>query len=410
MILQKKVAIIGAGAAGLMTAIQCGKRQIECSLFDSQKKPGKKILIAGGGRCNVTNHVMNEQYFNCKQSRFVRNILRHFNLQQTLTYFQSRGLPLKLEDEFQKYFPTSDKAADVLKVFHNHLIELDIEYLTEYELEVVTKVEDGFKLFFKSHGEKLFEKLVLCTGGQSVPQTGSNGVGYSIAKSLGHTITRLTPALTPLIDDSNLYKELSGYSVNCELTLNVNSSNVISFKGPLLFTHQGYSGPVVLNISRHYINENHESKKIIANWLPDQTMETVTEEWKLEKYRKKSIISWFKEKFSRQMCEMLLNSCGVNSDLSLSEVSSEARKKIEKVLFQFELKVTGYKGFGYAEVTAGGVDLSEINGATLESRLHKNLYFAGEILDVDGQLGGYNFQWAFASGTCVANALKQTEK
>lgn len=405
-----KIAIIGAGAAGLMTAIQCGLRNLPCKIFDSQKKSGKKILVAGGGRCNLTNKLMSENFYNCPKPHFVKNTLKHFPLENTLKYFEDRSLPLKLEEEFSKYFPVTEKASDVLQTFHNHLSELQITLLAEHELEQVEFQEHLFLLHFKNKKTFLFEKLVLCTGGKSIPQTGSNGVGYQIAQSLGHTLTTLTPALTPLLNNSNQYQDLAGYSLNCTLTLYQDGKPLASFKGPLLFTHQGYSGPVILNISRHYILCPYDSKKLFVNWLPDLTKEQIFEEWKLEKYRKKTIIAWLKDKFSRLMAEMLLATCGVNPSLSLSECNSENRKKIEQVLLHFDLKVTGYKGFGFAEITAGGINLNEINPATLESKFHKNLYFAGEILDVDGQLGGYNFQWAFASGTCVANALQQAEK
>ena len=405
---QPKIAIIGAGAAGLMTAVQCGLRGIKVEVFDSQKNIGKKILIAGGGRCNVTNHDVSENHFNCENIRFVKNILKHLPLEETLLYFEERQLPLKLEPEFNKYFPVSDKAADVLQVFIEHLNELGIPLHRESQISKIQKNESSYTITINSKTENNFDIIVLCTGGKSIPQTGSNGVGYELAKKIGHTINELNPALTPLLSDAPHLQILSGYSLPCEITLNEDEKKVISFTGPVLFTHKGYSGPVILNVSRHYINSKSGNKKLLVNWLPGMGETALLDLWKLPEYRKKTLQSFLREKFSRQFADVLLEESGLPAELSLSEINKDQRKKIFGVLFFYPLAVSGFKGFGFAEVTSGGIPLSEINHKTLESKISKGLYFAGEILDVDGQLGGFNFQWAFASATCVANGIKNS--
>jgi predicted Rossmann fold flavoprotein len=408
LMLKPRIAIIGAGAAGLMTAIQCGLRGISVEIFDSQKNLGKKILIAGGGRCNITNKDISEKKYNCENPRFVKNVLKHFSLNDTLAYFESRQLLLKCEPEFNKYFPVSDKAADVLQTFLDHIAELKIPLYRESRITDIKKNEKGFQITLNEKDNMLFDKIVLSTGGKSIPQTGSNGFGYELARSLGHSITELNPALTPLLSEELFLESLSGYSLPCEVSMVESDKKIISFSGPLLFTHKGYSGPVILNVSRHFINRKSENKKLVANWLPSLNKESLSALWKTQEYRKKTIQAFLREKFSRQFADVLLEKSGIKLEVSLSEISSEQRKQIELHLFDFPLKVTGFKGFAFAEVTSGGIALSEIELNTLESKIHKNLYFTGEILDVDGQLGGYNFQWAFASAACVANAIKNS--
>ncbi len=403
-----RIAIIGAGAAGLMTAIQCGLRNIPVEVFDSQKNLGKKILIAGGGRCNVTNKEMSEKKFNCENPRFVKNVLKHFSLKDTLAYFESRQLPLKCEPEFNKYFPVSDKASDVLQTFLNHLSDLKIPIHRESRVTSIKKSGNEFLISINEKDEFKFDKIVLSTGGKSIPQTGSNGLGYEIAKNLGHSITELNPALTPLLSEEPFLELLSGYSLPSEVTMMEGDKKLIAFSGPLLFTHKGYSGPLILNISRHFINSKSENKKLLANWLPGLNKEVLFEIWKTPEYRKKTIQVFMRETFSRQFADVILEKSGIRTEVSLSEINAEQRKQLAVHLFQFPLHVAGFKGFAFAEVTSGGIALSEIELNTLESKLHKDLYFTGEILDVDGQLGGYNFQWAFASATCVANAIKNS--
>lgn len=403
---QSKIGIIGAGAAGLMTAIQCGQRGLPVDIFDSQKNIGKKILIAGGGRCNVTNHLMSEHHFNSESDRFVKNILMHHSLKDTLHYFESRQLPLKLEPEFNKYFPVTDKASDVLDTFVRHLLELQIPLHRENRITNISKNEFGYNITINEKSELFFDTLVLCTGGKSIPKTGSNGLGYELAKKLGHTITELNPALTPLLSEAGHLSELSGYSLPCEITLYEKEKKIISFTGPLLFTHKGYSGPVILNISRHFINNKNLEKKLVVNWLPSFEKFSMMELWKQPEYRKKTLLSFLREKFSRQFADVLIKESAVEADVSLSEINAKNREKIFSFLFSYQLSISGFKGFDFAEVTSGGIPISEINPKTLESKINKNFYFAGEVLDVDGQLGGYNFQWSFASATCVANAIK----
>ena len=406
---QPKIAIIGAGAAGMMAAIQCGLRGISVEVFDSQKNIGKKILIAGGGRCNITNHDMSEDHFNCENKRFVKNILKHLPLKETLQYFESRQLPLKLEPEFNKYFPVSDKAEDVLNTFVAHLEELKIQLHRESRITNISKSETDYTLTINEKTKQNFDILVLCTGGKSIPQTGSNGLGYEFAKKMGHQINELTPALTPLLSEAAHLSVLSGYSLPGEISLYENEEKVISFKGPILFTHKGYSGPAILNISRHFITSKCSDKSLRVNWLPGYQKESLMVLWKQPEYRKKSLLAFLREKFSRQFADILIEESGLISDLTLSEINKEQRQKIFSILFSYSLLISGFKGFAFAEVTSGGIPIPEINPKTLESKLSKNLYFAGEIIDVDGQLGGYNFQWAFASATCVANAIKNSQ-
>lgn len=401
--LEYETLIIGAGAAGLMTAVQCGLRKCPVAVIDSQLKIGRKILISGGGRCNVTNQNMSSAYFNCVSKNFVQNILNNYTEKDVVDFFKQKGLALKIENEFHKYFPVSDKASDVLDVFLKCLNDLEIPLLSGIEIIDIKKVDESFVLLSSEKKRFKCQHLVIATGGKSLPQSGSTGFGYEVAKKFGHKIIEPSPALTPLLSVNSACDRLSGYAVNVTLSLYEKGKKKKSFSGPMLFTHKGYSGPVVLNISRHYILSMAVDKLIEANFLPDESEDNFL---KFLQNQTTSVISKIlRSKLSRQFVSFICEKSGIDEKLTLSNLKKEQRVLLQKNLFHFNLEVSGFKDWPFAEVTSGGVDIKEINPKTLESKLCKNLYFCGEVIDVDGHLGGYNFQWAFSSGATIAKFL-----
>ncbi|PCJ60556.1 MAG: hypothetical protein COA79_08265 [Planctomycetota bacterium] len=395
--------IIGAGAAGLMTAIQCGLKNIPVIVIDSQLKIGKKILISGGGRCNVTNQNISSKYFNCLSKNFVSGILKNFSKDDVINYFKKNGLPLKIEDEFQKYFPISDKASDVLNVFLNGLKQYDIPLLNDVEIIEVSKENDKFLLTAQNNHIIKCVNLIIATGGKSLPQSGSTGFGYQVAEKFGHKLICPSPALTPLLSENTICHELSGYAVGVNVSLYENNKKVKMFSGPMLFTHKGYSGPVVLNISRHYILSQTQDKFLEVNFLPE-----ISEDDFLSFLQNQSsdlISKILRNYFSRHFVSYICELVEIPEDLNLSNLNKSKRVLLQKKLFHFKLEVNGFKDWPFAEVTSGGVDIKELCPKRLESKLCKNLFFCGEVIDVDGDLGGYNFQWAFSSGATIAKNL-----
>jgi len=364
------VAVVGAGAAGLMAAIFAARGGARVVALDGAKKLGAKILISGGGRCNVTHDVVHASDFNGSRNAIAK-ILRTFDVPATIDFFASLGVTLKRE-ETGKLFPTTDKAKTVLDALLRAAEGVEIR--TGYK---VTAIERGFVINDELHARK----VILAAGGRSVAKTGSDGSGYALAKAVGHTVTPTFPALVPLLlPNGHPLTTLSGLSVDAELAVRSPTGKVLHReRGSMLFTHFGLSGPVVLDVSRHWIAN--QPATLTANLLPGESFESLDAKL-IDSPRS------IRQQLPSRLWELL----------APKDATREERRRLTRDLLELPLPVVRDRGFDYAEVTAGGVPLSEIDTVTMESRLCPGLYLCGEILDVDGRIGGYNFQWAWATG------------
>ena len=375
------VAVIGAGAAGLMAAIAAARSGTRVVAIDGAKRIGAKILISGGGRCNVTNEAVRADDFNGSRNAIAK-VLRTFSVADTIAFFEELGVPLKRE-ETGKLFPVSNRARDVVDALLR--AAEGIEIITGMRIETI---EPGFVI----NGELRADRVILAAGGRSVPKTGSDGSGYALARALGHTVTKTFPALVPLVvEKGHWITEISGVSVDAELAVKSPTGRVLQrHRGSMLFTHFGLSGPVVLDISRHWIANQPAS--LSATFLPGETFESVDAMLIVAAKRNPhaTIASVLR------LPDRLLSRLAPNT--ALGRLSKDERRRIVRDLVDLTLPVVRDRGFEYAEVTAGGVPLDEVNVGTMESRICPNLYLCGEILDVDGRIGGFNFQWAWASG------------
>ncbi len=375
------VAVIGAGAAGLMAAIAAARAGARVVAIDGAKRIGAKILISGGGRCNVTNEAVTAADFNGSRNAIAK-VLRTFDVAATIAFFEELGVELKRE-ETGKLFPVSNRARDVVDALL-HAAE-SVEIITATRVE---SIEPGFVI----NGEIHADRVILAAGGRSVPKTGSDGSGYALAKMLGHTVTPTFPALVPLVvEKGHWIMELSGISVDAELAVKSPTGRILQrHRGSMLFTHVGLSGPAVLDISRHWIAN--QPATLSANFLPEETFESVDA----------SLIAAAKRNPHATIGSVLRLPDRLLARLApetmLGRLSKDDRRRIVRDLVDYTMPVVRDRGFEYAEVTAGGVPLDEVNVATMESRICPKLYLCGEILDVDGRIGGFNFQWAWASG------------
>ena len=392
------VAVVGAGAAGLTAAIFAARAGARVIAIDGAKKIGAKILISGGGRCNVTHDEVRPADFNGNRNAIAK-VLRSFSVAETIGWFDSMGVPLKRE-ETGKLFPTSDHAKTVLGALLDEARDAGVELRTETRVETVLGPRSSVLGF--SIGKIIAKRVILATGGRSVPKTGSDGHGFEIAHSLGHTVTETFPALVPLIvEKAHWLHELSGTSADVELSIRRLSGKVVHRdRGSMLMTHFGISGPVVLDVSRHWIAARKQDKDValIVNFLPDQTFESLDKRFVDEGRQnpQATIDSILRGQLPARLIEAIR---GPRPEArGLGKLSREERNRIARDFTEFELPVTKDRGFDYAEVTAGGVPLNEIDLTTMESRVCPDLFLCGEILDVDGRIGGYNFQWAWASG------------
>lgn len=407
------MAIVGAGAAGLMTAIHARTgAHLDVLLLDGARTPGAKILVSGGSRCNVTNTIVSERDYWGGRRTIVRRILRAFPVTDTVAFFGGRGIPLREEDD-GKLFPVSNRSRDVLDALLRAAEDAGVALHASTRVIAVTR--DG-PLFHveTSRGCVAARFVVLATGGLSLPKTGSDGGGYDIAKHLGHTIVAPTPALAPLVlaDEaaSAIHRDLAGVSHDVELTIWIDGAIGVALTGALLWTHFGISGPVVLDASRHWARATLDGRdvRLTASFYPGRSFDRIDEQW-IDRARSRptsTIRSTLASDVPAAVADAVLTSLAFDANQVLATLSRDDRRRLVHALVGWPLAVRDTRGYNYAEVTAGGVNLTEIDPASMASRACPGLFLVGEILDVDGRLGGFNFQWAWATGKVAGTAIR----
>jgi predicted Rossmann fold flavoprotein len=392
------VAVVGAGAAGLVAAAFAAGAGAAVTLIERTKDGGRKILISGGGRCNVLPSVLApERFVTDSPAHLLRAMLRAWPLHEQRAFFEHElGIPLALEQESGKLFPQSDRARDIRDALVNFAREKGAQLRFNTTLTALSPSPKGFSLETSS-GAITCARVVLATGGLSVPATGSDGTGLRIAKDLGHDMHETYPALTPLLDDSGRHTALSGVSLNVRLR-----SQSLEAHGGFLFTHRGYSGPSVLDVShvthlrQGYGGQAPGMPEIRAQWATLSADELTGKDEFLT-----SILS---RKMPTRLAEQLLHECHIPVDRRTSSLTRAERHTLVEAVTSYVLPWTGNEGYKKAEVTGGGVALTDVDPKTLESRKVKGLYLCGEMLDAFGPIGGHNFSWAWSTGRAAGLA------
>lgn len=396
------MAVIGAGAAGLATAIFAARRLPQCRIvaLDGARKPGAKILVAGGGRCNVTNVCVLASDFWGGSRNTIKRVLAAFTAEAAAEFFRNLGVGLHVE-EHGKLFPDTHSARTVLHALLEEASRRGVTLLSDHRVTGIRRDAAAF-VIFTSQGEVLARTVVLATGGKSLPKTGSDGRGYELATSLGHSLVPVTPGLAPLILDGDFHPPLSGVTHEVELAVRVDGESVLTHRGSMLWTHFGISGPVVLDVSRHWHRATLEGRSvaIFANFLPGRNAQQIDERiLQLVQSQSRTLLeNALGELIPARLAQAVLQRLGVEPRTVMAHLSKDARRTLVDALGRWPLPVRESRGYNFAEVTAGGVSLREIDPATMESRVCPGLFLVGEILDVDGRIGGFNFQWAWSSG------------
>jgi predicted Rossmann fold flavoprotein len=401
------LAIVGAGAAGLMAAIQAARAAPGRTVLvlDGARSLGAKILVAGGGRCNVTHGEVSADDFAGSSRNAIAKVLRELPVPATIDFFREIGVALKREPT-GKLFPVTDQARTVLEALLRASRDAGVKLLYPRRATQITRTASGFTVS-GDWGEVASRRVILAAGGQALPKSGSDGAGYALARALGHTTTAaIFPSLVPLVvPDDHWLRTVQGIAVPARIEVRAGTGKrLAAFRGDLLCTHFGLSGPVVLDASRHFLaaRQADPQARFVVAFLPDATAENLVLE--LLNLSRRSLGRWLAEKLPDRLADALIVSAGLDPADNALHLKKEGRQALLRALLEHEIPIVGDRGFVHAEATAGGIPLGQIRLETMESRLCPGLHLCGELLDVDGRIGGFNFQWAWASGTVAGRA------
>ncbi len=399
--------IIGAGPAGLFTAIHCKGRKV--IVLEKNAVPGKKLLISGTGRCNLTHDCKLSDFFDHygANHRFLKTALHGFTNFDLIRFFEDHGMETVV-DKNGKVFPASQKASDVLAVLINVCNKNRVEINCYQQIEEIKKTESGFEVKAGS-GVFISRFLVITTGGMSYPVTGSTGDGYHFAKLLGHSIVPPKPSLSPVFIRDYTMASISGVSVQNKMVyLYRGDKKIMEHSGDIGFTHKGLSGPGILDFSRNILSND----ILKVNFIELKSDDFRNELIKVSEKEGKTAIQTYLKKFDlpRSLVLLILKSINIEPETRLAEITKIQRNQLVAAFCEFPFTVEKVGGFNMAMVTAGGVNLEEVNPKTMESKLVPGLYFAGEVLDIDGDTGGYNLQAAFSMGWLVGQGISQSDK
>ena len=401
-----QIVIVGAGPAGMMAAAAAAECGGSVLLLEKMPRVGRKMMITGKGRCNVTSaddvpDIIRNIIGN---GRFLNSSLRAFDNADVMAFFEGLGVPLKTE-RGNRVFPQSDRAADVVDAMMKHLRDQEVEIRTNTSVSgLLTEANKicGVRLVDGSEVEAA--AVILAMGGTSYPATGSTGDGYVLARAVGHTVTPIFPALVPLVTRETWVREVQGLSLrNVRATLYHAGKKEQDFFGEMLFTHFGVTGPIILQLSRRaseLLTDGHKDIELRLNLKPALTHEKLRErvDRDFAAYEQKHLHNGMIDLLPKRLIDIVLNAAGLAPERVVGQISSKERERLVRVLQALPLTIMGTRPIAEAIVTAGGVATHEINPRTMESKIVKHLYFVGELVDVDAYTGGYNLQAAFSMG------------
>ncbi|MDE6868835.1 MAG: NAD(P)/FAD-dependent oxidoreductase [Clostridia bacterium] len=406
-----KIAVIGGGAAGLVAAYAAAANGNDVTLFEKNEKCGKKIYITGKGRCNVTHDCTPAEFLNnvVNNSKFMTSSIYAFSPEDTMRFFEVGGLRLKTE-RGARVFPLSDKASDVTKCLENYCKSVGVVFKFNEQVEKINNLNSTMFDIITSKQCYSFDKVIVCTGGISYPSTGSTGDGYKFAREFGHSLVPVKQGLCGINLKGDYYKQLQGLSLkNINLTVYYGNKKLKELFGELLFTHFGVSGPTVLSASSLINRLDLQNVRLSIDFKPALSDEQLDKRLlrDFEEYKNKSILNCLKELLPAALIPVMLERCGILQEKKVNLITKNERQLLLTNVKNFDMLVSSLRGFEEAIITAGGVDVKEINPKTMESKLVKGLYFCGEVLDIDAFTGGFNLQIAFSTGFAAGNNIKE---
>ena len=410
------IIIIGGGPAGLLAAGRAGELGAKVLVLEKMREPGRKLKITGKGRCNITNVASPAEFIThvFPNGKFLRNAFSKFYNDDIIALLEEHGLQVQLE-RGGRYFPKDNDAPAVLRALLKWVAKYDVEILSGYRVEKIL-AEDNQITGVKANG-KIFEtpKVILATGGKSYPATGSTGDGYELARKLGHKIENVIPALVPLVTEGNMAQRLMGLNLrNVRASVWVNNKKYQEAFGEMIFTHFGLSGPIILTLSRFVVTELHKGNPVeisidLKPALDEQKLDKRLQR-DLNEHGKKRLANIFKLWLPSSMIPVFLEELELDGDKECHQVSGKERKRIRYLMKNLRFKINHHRSFKEAIITAGGIPTNEIRPKTMESKIINGLYFAGEIIDLDAETGGYNLQIAYSTGWLAGDSATASLK
>ncbi len=395
----KRVIIVGGGASGLVAAIAAARNGATVTIIEQKDRVGKKILSTGNGRCNLTNEYMDLKCFRGDDTTIVSDVLNQFGYEDTLKFFEELGMILKNRQGY--IYPISDQATTVLDVLRMEIERLDVKCMLEESVSSILKGKRGFQIK-TNKGNYNCDSLILAAGGKAAPVLGSDGSGYGLAKSFGHSLSPVVPALVQLKGKGAYFKQLAGIRTNAKVSLFVNGGLQDSDTGELQLTNYGISGIPVFQISRYAAKALYHKQRVKAeiDFMPTMSEEDLTKFIfaRMKYHGQKSNEDFLVGMFHKKLIGVFLKEAKLPSHMCAAKMKETQWRSVVSVIKHFTVEIEGTNSFEQAQVCAGGVRTHEINAHTMESRMEQGLYLTGELLDIDGICGGYNLQWAWATG------------
>lgn len=407
--MKKKIIVIGGGAAGMMAALSAKENGGEVLILERNDRIGKKLLATGNGRCNYTNKNLTINNYHGNNPKFGLSALSEFNVEKTIEYFERLGITPAVEDN-GKVFPLSFQASSMLDVLRYEIENQGIELITEVQVSEIKK-KKRFIITLKDKRTFEGDAVILATGGMALPSSGSDGNGYTLCKKLGHTVTEVFPGLVQLKLQSNFLKSIDGVKFIGIAGIYINNKLVLEDMGDILFTSYGISGPPILQLSRtalEYMN-NGKNVELRVSIIHTRTQEELFN-YLIDRFNlmpKKTVELGLIGLINKRLIIPILKEIDIDKNKNVASLSKDEIRRLSQILTSWSFTVIGSQSWGNAQVTAGGVNTDEIDNQTMESRIVKGLYIIGELLDIDGDCGGFNLQWAWSSGYIAGlNAAK----
>lgn len=395
----RHVAVIGGGAAGMMAAITAAREGVKVTILEHKDRIGKKILSTGNGRCNFTNTFQTPACYRSDNRDFAWNIIQKFNVEKTISFFKELGIYPK--DRNGYLYPYSDQAAAILEVLQIEIAKLDICVMAEINVLDIQPVKRGIRVTTDKKTITV-DSVILACGSKAAPVTGSDGSGYQLAKLLGHRIVPVLPALVQLRCAEKFYKSISGVRVQGTVEIYADDISLASDTGEIQLTNYGISGIPIFQVSRYAAKAIYQKQSVTAvlNFMPDMNKDEFLSflQERITLCPHKTLDEFFIGIFPKKLCELWIRLSRLPKEMRVSDLSGEQLEKLVLLIQHLRTHITETNAFEQAQICCGGVDTTEINPDTLESNYVPGIYFAGELLDVDGICGGYNLQWAWSSG------------